>query len=255
VVAPGDGERVSLAAGVEAEWLVGQHVGARNLATGLITVAPSAASTPLSHPHYASLTLLAGLATIRLGDQRVELRPLDHLMIQPGQAHVFVNPQGDRPAVFHAAFPTAQPRYAPAKWPSTGPALLTRYDKTERNEISPGAIFIDHFNARRIPGIRMCGGLGTFSPAARLPAHAHDFDESICIVAGQAVCWTEGQRRAIDGCATALQPRGRVHYFVNETNALMTMIWVYAGPMPQRIVVDERCATQSGFAWPQERGT
>jgi quercetin dioxygenase-like cupin family protein len=242
-----------LSPGVDAEWLVGHRIGARNLATGLITMIPSAVSASLSHPHFASLTLLSGHAAIRLADQSVELHPFDHLMVQPGQAHAFENLRRDEPAVFHAAFPTAQPRYTPAHWPSTGSVLLMRYTEAERSEISPGAVFIDHFNARRIPGVRMCGGLGTFSPGARLPAHAHDFDESICIVAGQAVCWTEGQRRNIDGCATALQPRGRVHYFINETNNPMTMIWVYAGSMPRRIVVDERCATQPGFAWRQER--
>ena len=35
----------------------------------------------------------------------------------------------------------------------------------------------------------------------------------------------------------ALQPRGRVHYFINETDRPMAMIWVYAGDMPQRLVL------------------
>ena len=29
----------------------------------------------------------------------------------------------------------------------------------------------------------------------------------------------------------------------------MGMIWVYAGPQPERIVVDEACAVQPGVAW------
>ncbi len=29
----------------------------------------------------------------------------------------------------------------------------------------------------------------------------------------------------------------------------MTMIWVYAGPMPERIVVDAECATEAGNPW------
>ena len=49
--------------------------------------------------------------------------------------------------------------------------------------------------------------------------------------------------------ATALQPRGRVHYFINETAATMEMIWVYAGPQPERIVVAEACATEEGNPW------
>ena len=47
----------------------------------------------------------------------------------------------------------------------------------------------------------------------------------------------------------AFEPRGRVHYFVNETEKPMAMIWVYAGPKPERIVVHERNATAEGNPW------
>jgi oxalate decarboxylase/phosphoglucose isomerase-like protein (cupin superfamily) len=50
-------------------------------------------------------------------------------------------------------------------------------------------------------------------------------------------------------CSTALQPRGRVHYFINESAKPMAMIWVYAGPQPERIVVDEACTTREGNPW------
>ena len=29
----------------------------------------------------------------------------------------------------------------------------------------------------------------------------------------------------------------------------MEMLWVYAGPRPERIIVDERCATAEGNPW------
>ena len=91
--------------------------------------------------------------------------------------------------------------------------------------------------------------MGMFRPGGRLPAHIHDFDESICIVEGTATCVVEGRRYAMSGYSTALQPRGRVHYFINETDQPMAMIWVYAGPRPERIVVDERNATTDGNPW------
>jgi quercetin dioxygenase-like cupin family protein len=95
----------------------------------------------------------------------------------------------------------------------------------------------------------MSGGYTVFCPGARLPAHVHDFDESISIVRGNATCVVEGQRYGLSDCATAMVPRGRVHYFINETNQPMAMVWVYAGPRPERIVVDERCATAEGSPW------
>ena len=29
----------------------------------------------------------------------------------------------------------------------------------------------------------------------------------------------------------------------------MEMLWIYAGPRPERIIVDERCATIEGNPW------
>ena len=54
-------------------------------------------------------------------------------------------------------------------------------------------------------------------------------------------------------CSTALQPRGRVHYFINESKEPMAMLWVYAGPVPERVVVDERCATLEGNPWKETK--
>jgi mannose-6-phosphate isomerase-like protein (cupin superfamily) len=95
----------------------------------------------------------------------------------------------------------------------------------------------------------MSGGYGLFQPDGRLPAHYHEFDESISIISGSAVCIVEGRRYVLSHDATAMVPRGRVHYFRNESANTMEMLWVYAGPMPDRIVVNERCATIGGDPW------
>ncbi len=119
--------------------------------------------------------------------------------------------------------------------------------------VGPGAEFIDFFNSNLIPGIEMSGGFARFQPGGRLPAHFHDFDESICIVAGEAACLVEGSSYLLNGCATAMVPRGRVHYFVNNSSSTMDMIWVYAGPLPERIVVDESCGTTCRKAWSHDQ--
>ena len=103
--------------------------------------------------------------------------------------------------------------------------------------VGPAAEFIDYFNATLLPGIEMSGGFARFEPGGRLPDHLHDFDESICIIRGDANCLVEGRQYSLNDCATAMVPRGRVHYFINESESQMDMIWVYAGPMPERIVI------------------
>ena len=132
---------------------------------------------------------------------------------------------------------------------TAGLERVNRFRLADRFDAGQGATFIDFFNETLMPGIEMSGGYGLFQPGGRLPAHVHDFDESICIVEGTATCVVEGRRYSMSGCSTALQPRGRVHYFINETDRPMAMIWVYAGPQPERIVVDERNATAEGSPW------
>jgi quercetin dioxygenase-like cupin family protein len=130
-----------------------------------------------------------------------------------------------------------------------GKERVTRFATAARFEAGPGTRFIDHFNQGLMPGIEMSGGYGLFQPGGRLPAHFHDFDESICIIQGTAICVAEGRRYQMADCSTALQPRGRVHFFINESEEPMAMIWVYAGPVPERVIVDERCATTEGNPW------
>jgi transcriptional regulator of nitric oxide reductase len=87
--------------------------------------------------------------------------------------------------------------------------------------------------------------------ARLMPARVHELarrGREDHLVAGVV----EGRLYQLSDAATALQPRGRVHYFINETKAQMAMIWVYAGPMPERVIVDERCATVEGNPWKEQ---
>ncbi len=126
---------------------------------------------------------------------------------------------------------------------------MTRHRTAKRFEAGKGASFIDFFNRRLIPGLEMSGGYGLFQPGGRLPAHLHDFDESISIVQGEATCVVEGRKYTLSDYATALQPRGRVHYFINQSSAPMAMLWVYGGPLPERLVVAEHYSTAEGNPW------
>ncbi len=256
MVAIGQGINQSLDPGTTVEWLVGHQIGARNLATGILTCAPSAAWLDHRHPHFASVTLLQGAATLRAESQEYDLQPLDNAVILPGVTHALVNNSSHATAVFHVAYPVATP--ITSRWnqdTSMNAAFarpkvyMTRHATASRYEASANASFINYFSDSLVPNIPMCGGYGLFAPGGRLPAHLHDFDESICIVQGSATCWVEGRRYTMGDYATALQPRGRVHYFTNDTDEPMAMVWVYAGPTAARLVVDERCGIEPGVAW------
>lgn len=258
--AQGAGPVTTIAPGVEFECQVGSHNQARALTTGLVTVAPQAELPAHTHSFAESLTLLQGELTIDVEGRTYQLGRLDNIVIPAGRVHRVWNSTA-APTRLHIAMATDTPsrslvdtQFTSVPMPVGSPGCagaerVTWYRLAPRTAAGPNTEFIDAFNADLMPGLTISGGYGLFFPGGRLPAHVHDFDESICIISGQATCLVEGRRYLMQDCATALQPRGRIHYFINESNAPMEMLWVYAGPRPERILVDESCATEEGNPW------
>ncbi len=257
---PGEHPPAQLAPGVMLDVLVGACNHARGLTTALVTLAPGGRLDYHTHPVGEAITVLSGTLTMGVEGREYTLGPLDNVAVPQGLAHSTWN-AGDVPVVMHAALASENPRRDFVAAPTerrampvestgvSGRERCTRFATAARHAAGPGTQFIDHYHEARVPGIGMSGGYGLFEKGGRLPAHFHDFDESICIIDGTAICVVEGRRHTLSGNATALQPRGRVHYFVNECATPMAMLWVYAGPSPDRIVVDECCATAEGNPW------
>jgi len=251
------GKEIELDQGVQCKVLVGGHTEANNLSTAIVTFDAGAVLDFHTHPVAESITLLTGHALVEVDNRRYKLYPLDNITIPKNCVHRVENLSEDQEATFHVAFPTIK---IERTWQKNtidsfqqvpddfsghlGPERITRYKNTYRYEAGPHTEFIDYFNDMLIPGVGMSGGYGKFYPNGRLPAHLHDFDESICIVEGEATCWVEGRKYTMSNLATAQQPRGRIHYFKNLTSQEMAMIWVYAGPMPLRIEVADEFATE-----------
>ncbi len=254
---PGEGDFIELAPGISCEALVGKHTNAVNLFTAIVTFAPGEITLPPhSHPHAESITLLSGAARVQVDDRSYKLQPLDNITIPRDCVHCVQNLSGNKQAIFHIAMPVSTPQrslvenfagpadYIPDDFNGhKGPERITRYKNAWHYAADDHTEFIDFFNDTLMPGIGMSGGYGLFYSGGRLPAHLHDFDESICIIQGEATCFVEGRRYEMSDYATAIQPRGRIHYFINNTPEKMAMIWVYAGPRPERIEVEDRYAT------------
>ncbi len=249
--------RIELERGVIFQPHVGAHNQARNLTTGLVTFMPGANLPYHKHPHGEAITLLAGEAEVEVEGRRYRLQPFDNVYIPPERPHFAVNPLAGKPAVFHIAMNTDEPARTLVPPPArsqtmpdvaagvAGAERVSRHASTPWYEPNPGARFQDYFN-RELGSVGMSGGYGEFTTGGRLPCHLHDFDESITIVTGTATCVVEGRMYALSDCSTALAPRGRCHYFINLSDRPMAMIWVYAGDMPQRLVLSEQCCLPEG---------
>jgi hypothetical protein len=116
---------------------------------------------------------------------------LDNVVLPRGLPHAAMNPATGQPAVLHMAMATDMPGrtlvdkfFSRRAMPDDatgkeGAEHVTRYRTARRFDAGPGASFIDYFNRHLVPGIEMSGGYGLFQLGGRLPAHVHDFDESI----------------------------------------------------------------------------
>ncbi len=252
----GEGDSIELAPGIICEALVGKHTEAVNLFTAIVTFEPGDVLLPAhTHPHSESITLLSGFARVQVEDRYYNLAPLDNITVPRNCVHCVQNISLNEAAVFHIAMPVSTPQrelvenfrsavnYVPDDFNGhKGPERVTRCKTAYHYAAGDNTEFIDFFNDTLMPGIGMSGGYGLFYPGGRLPAHLHDFDESICIIRGEATCFVEGRQYTMADYATAIQPRGRIHYFINNSPGKMAMIWVYAGPRPERIEVEDRYA-------------
>jgi quercetin dioxygenase-like cupin family protein len=255
-ITAGDCEPVGeLAPGVLVRVFANADKGAQGLTTGTATIAPGKLIPYHTHPTGEAITVVCGEADVLVEGRRYRLRPIDAIHVPAGIAHAVRNPSRDEAAVLHTAFPTGKPlrdfvedTFAETEGPEEdgdGPEHLMRYQSAPRYQAGEGTEARDLF-AARFGAKGVCGGHARFAPGAEIPCHVHDYDESITIVKGQAICRVAGQQYQLSDLDTACIPRDRPHRFLNLGDSPMEMIWVYAGDEPARRLVDsEACEGES----------
>jgi putative monooxygenase len=250
-------------AGVELRTFVSGACGATGFSTGTATFQPGGFLPYHVHSFSEAVTVIEGFARVLVEGRSYRLGPRDCVHVPAGVAHQVQNDDPAKPLLAHWSFATPNPareltdRIFPLDDRGSGsptetdPETIVRCTGDAIYELSKNAFFCDLF-ARRFGSVGICGGYGRFLPDASLPCHIHDFDESITIVQGTAVCLVQGKQYELSGCDTAFIPKGIPHRFINKSNEPMAMVWVYAGSEPDRQIVDaDYC---SGLlAWPGGR--
>jgi putative monooxygenase len=250
--------------GVAIRVFVSGVYGASGLSTGTATFEPLAELPYHDHEFSEAITLLEGKGTVLVDGRVYELGIFDCIHVPAGVAHAVRNESFNTRLVTHWAFATSEPsrRFVeppPIRVirglgnPEPGePEHISRFHQAATYELSPGALFRDLFKGS-LGSVGICGGYGRFQPGSSLPCHFHEYDESITIVEGTALCLVQGNRYHVGGYDTAFVPVGKPHRFINQTETGMAMIWVYAGSEPERtLVAPEYCA--GTLVWPGPEG-
>lgn len=246
--------------GVDLQIFVSEACGATSFSTGIARFKPGAFLPYHLHRFSEAITIIQGQARILVEGRAYRLQRRDCVHIPTGVAHLVINDDPTSELVAHWAFATALPdreltdkefqveERGEGNSSKSDPETIVRFHPDAVYELATNAFFIDLF-ARRFGAEGICGGQGRFLPGASLPCHIHDFDESITIVGGRAVCLVQGRRYELSGCDTAFIPRGIPHRFLNQSDGEMEMVWVYAGSEPdRRIVAAGYCSGE--LAWP-----
>ncbi|MGJ3242378.1 MAG: cupin domain-containing protein [Opitutales bacterium] len=231
--------------GVTGQLMTGAFCGANNLCTAILSLTPIAQKTHHRHAFSEAITPLSGPVVVSVEGRRYRLRPYESIHVPAGVAHCAYSASNGQAASVHVAFAAADPTadtvdtFFPFKDRGLEPAaadvpeFIARNEVIEIYELNEGAKFRDLF-ASRYGSRGICGGYAEFEPGSSLPCHIHEYDESITIIKGTAICEVAGARYTLSDNDTALVPKGRPHRFLNESAGDMAMVWVYAGDEPER---------------------
>ena len=247
---------------VEVRTFASAECGAKGMTTASVTFAPAGKVPYHTHAFSDAITVVNGEALVSVEGRSYLLRALDCIHVPSGVAHEVANGSDRIPLIAHCALASSVPNREPVNRefvtrtcldPNAGsfdPEFILRFQAADSYQLSVGAEFRDLFSGR-YGSVGICGGYAKFQPGSSLPCHTHDYDESISIVEGEAICEVAGRRYVLSDFDTAFVPQGRPHRFLNESRQPMAMIWVYAGSEPSRSIIDSRCCTELTADYPE----
>lgn len=234
-------------AGIRVHFFANGELGAIGLTTCAAVLLARKKLPYHTHPTSEAITAVSGVAAVYVEGRRYVIQAYDALHVPAEVAHSIESLSPAAPVILHTAFPTGEPTRTfvedsfkvmeASETTSEVPEHLVRFDTAPRYELGPGVAVCDLF-AGRFGARGLCGGYGFFPPGTELPCHYHEFDESITIVQGTAVCQVAGKEYELADLATICIPRGRPHRFLNRSSRPMVMIWVYAANEPDRALTD-----------------
>ena len=118
----------------------------------------------------------------------------------------------------------------------TRKAAILRPDQLPVNDRGNGARTIP-LVTRKCGSTSMINGITAFEPGAKIGVHFHNCEESVMILEGEAVAEIDGTRHHLKAGDTTWIPSNTPHRFLNESDKLMRIFWIYADINATRTMV------------------
>lgn len=81
-------------------------------------------------------------------------------------------------------------------------------------------------------------GTTAFPPGTKLPRHSHNTVEQVTIIEGSGLVEINGEVTRLNKYDTTKVPAGDPHYFENDTDSVMRILWVYGSTEVTRTFTD-----------------
>jgi len=115
-------------------------------------------------------------------------------------------------------------------------AAILRSDQLPVNDRGNGARTIP-LVTRKWGSASMINGITAFEPGAKIGVHFHNCEESVMILEGEAVAEIDGVRHNLKAGDVTWIPSNVPHRFLNESDELMRIFWIYADVNATRTMV------------------
>jgi quercetin dioxygenase-like cupin family protein len=108
-------------------------------------------------------------------------------------------------------------------------SLLIRPDQVLPFDRGNGVVTIPYVGRWNAEDNRITTGQTVFAPGTGLPVHSHNVEESVLILAGDAIAEIDGERFDLVAGEATWVPAGVPHRFLNRGDSPMRIYWVYGG--------------------------
>jgi HTH-type transcriptional repressor of puuD len=108
-------------------------------------------------------------------------------------------------------------------------SLLIRPDQVVPFDRGNGVVTIPYVGRWNAEDNRITTGQTVFAPGTGLPVHSHNVEESVLILAGDAIAEIDGERFELVAGEATWVPAGVPHRFLNRGDSPMRIYWVYGG--------------------------
>ena len=111
----------------------------------------------------------------------------------------------------------------------TSPSLLIRPEKVEPFDRGNGVVTVPYVGKWNCETNRVTTGQTQFAPGTGLPLHSHNVEESVLVLAGEAVAEIGDELFHLVAGEATWVPAGIPHRFSNRGEGTLRIYWVYGG--------------------------